>query len=682
MTGEKYTVSGTPEATVVGEYSVSLKLDKNYCWSDETLDDATVSWAITQKPIAVPLGGNYTSNNNEITVSNIDTSGKYYTINGTYKATAIGDYSFKISLIDKVNTKWADGTTDDKTISWSITNGTCGSNVGWQLYDNGKLVIKGEGAMSNYSSTSMPWYSKIDSITSIVVENGVTSIGNNAFYGCNKATSITVADSVTSISQSAFSGCSSLESITLPFVGSTKDGTSYTNFGYIFGTSKYSNNSTYVPASLKKVVITGGTTIADYAFYGCSNITSIKLPDSVTTIGSYAFRGCTGLTSIEIPESVTTIGDYAFYGCTGLTSIEIPKNVTTIGSAAFYNCTGLTSIEIPENVTSIGSSAFYGCTALTSIEIPENVTTINYNTFYNCTGLTSIEISENVTSIGSSAFYGCTALTSIEIPENVTTINYNAFYNCTGLTSIKLPSTLTTIDNSAFYGCTGLTSIIVESGNSKYHSSGNCLIETESKTLILGCKNSVIPSDGSVTTIGQYAFCGCTGLTSIEIPESVTAIDHYAFYGCTGLTSIEIPESVTTIGNSAFQGCTGLTSIKIPENVTNIGQYTFNGCTGLTSIEISESVTTISDYAFYGCTALTSIEIPESVTAIGYQAFYGCSNLTSVTFKATDGWWYSSSNTATSGTAITVSDASTAATYLRSTYSSRYWKRSVAEQSV
>ncbi len=212
---------------------------------------------------------------------------------------------------------------------------------------------------------------------------------------------------------------------------------------------------------------------------------------------------------------------------------------------------------------------------------------------------------------------------------SVTAIGDCAFYGCTGLTSITIPNSVTKIGSGAFEGCTALESIAVDSENKTYHSKDNCLIETATNKLVLGCKNSIIPN--YLTTIGNGAFFDCTGLTSITIPNNVTTIGNSAFYGCTKLTSITIPNSVTTIGNGAFNNCTGLTSITIPNNVTTIGHTAFSYCTGLTSVTIPNNVTTIGDYAFYGCTKLTSITIPNSVTTIGYSAFFGCTGLTSVT---------------------------------------------------
>ncbi len=200
------------------------------------------------------------------------------------------------------------------------------------------------------------------------------------------------------------------------------------------------------------------------------------------------------------------------------------------------------------------------------VVIPDCVNSIGNSAFSNCYGLTSIEIPSSVTSIGEFAFFYCRSLTSIEIPSSVTSIGDYAFRDCSSLTSIEIPSSVTSIGYMAFSYCSGLTSITVASGNTKYHSAGNCLIESVSKTLILGCKNSVIPSDGSVTSIGSSAFRDCSSLTSIEIPSSVTSIGGSAFEGCYGLTSIEIPIGVTSIGYGAFEGCYGLTCV-IFENV-------------------------------------------------------------------------------------------------------------------
>ena len=201
--------------------------------------------------------------------------------------------------------------------------------------------------------------------------------------------------------------------------------------------------------------------LGDYAFYGCSGLTSLTIPSSVTSIGNKAFHGCCGLTSLVIPSGVTSIGDKAFHGCCGLTSLVIPSGVTSIGDEAFYGCSGLISLTIPSSVTRIGWSAFEGCSGLTSLTIPSSVTWISGEAFSGCSGLTSLVIPSSVTSIGKSAFSGCSGLTSLTIPSSVTSIGDKAFCDCSGLTSLTIPSGVTSIGHYAFSGCSGLTSIYV-----------------------------------------------------------------------------------------------------------------------------------------------------------------------------------------------------------------------------
>ena len=409
------------------------------------------------------------------------------------------------------------------------------------------------------------------------------------------------------------------------------------------------------------------TSIGRKAFYYCKGLTSITIPNSVTSIGEDAFRDCTGLTSIVVAEGnnaydsrnncnaiIETSTNTLIYGCK---NTVIPNSVTSIGSDAFNGCSGLTNITIPNSVTSIGEGAFEDCSGLTSIEIPNSVTSIERNAFSYCYGLTSITIPNSVKSIGYGAFEYCTGLTSIKIPNSVTSIGAFAFHGCSGLTSITIPNSVKSIGYRAFEDCTGLTSITVETGNTKYDSRDNCnaIIETATNTLIAGFQNTTIPN--SVTSIGEHAFEGCSGLASITIPNSVTRIGELAFDGCTGLTSITIPNSVTRIGNEAFSYCYGLTSITIPNSVTSIGgnafRYcyrlqsvefnaknctymgnssypVFEDCTSLSTVTIGENVKNIPDYAFCYCTGLTSITIPSSVTSIGEDAFHGCTGLKTV----------------------------------------------------
>ena len=361
---------------------------------------------------------------------------------------------------------------------------------------------------------------------------------------------------------------------------------------------------------IEKVVIENGVkNIGNYAFYGYSSLISITIPNSVTSIGEGAFSGCFWLTSVTIPNSVTSIGEGAFMKCSTLTSITIPNSVTSIGESTFYGCSGLTSITIPNTVTSIGSSAFYGCSNLTSFTIPNAVTII-----------------------GSSAFYGCSRLPPVTIPNTVTSIGESAFYGCAALKKIFNNSSLSMSKGSSDHGRIAYYADVVYNNVS---TEGDFRIYKDSKGNSYVCdyfgadKSITLPKD--VYGIADFAFKGCTGLTSVTAPNSVTSIGNSAFYGCKGLTSITIPNSVTSIGNSAFRDCSGLTSITIPNSVTSIGIYTFYSCSALTSVTIDNSVTNIEDYAFSGCSSLTSITIPNSVTSIGRDAFSNCTGLTSIT---------------------------------------------------
>jgi hypothetical protein len=445
----------------------------------------------------------------------------------------------------------------------------------------------------------------------------VTAIGGSAFYGCSSMTSITIPNSVTSIGNFAFTGCTGLSSIKVANDNPYYD--SRNNCNAIIETT-----SNKLIAGCKNTVIPNTVTaIGSYAF-SRGGLTSITIPNSVTSIGDGAFNGCSGLTSITIPNSVTTIGDRAFYGCTCLASIDIPNSVTSIGDDAFTGCTGLTSIKvsngnskydsrnncnaiiesasntliagcqntiIPNSVTSIGSYSFYGCSGLTSINIPNSVTSIGNGAFLGCSRLASVTIGNSVTTIGHSAFDGCSSLASIDIPNSVTSIGSYSFNGCSGLTSIDIPNSVTSIGNSAFSYSSGLTSIVVSSGNPTYDSRNNCnaIIETASNTLIIGCMNTVIPN--SVTSIGNGAFFGCSGLTSVTIPNSVVSIGNLAFADCSSLTSIIIPNSVTSIGDEAFHGCNGLTEIySLALTPPPIYYYTFTGCYSATLYVPNESV--------------------------------------------------------------------------------------------
>ena len=362
------------------------------------------------------------------------------------------------------------------------------------------------------------------------------------------------------------------------------------------GTNKYTG-TVMIPST----IIYGGktynvTNIGYYAFYKCTGLTSVSIPNSVTSIEDVVFYDCSGLATITvesgnsvydsrnncnaiikkssntlivgckntvIPGSVTGIGNEAFNGCSGLISVNIPNSVTWIGSSAFSRCSGLTSVTFGNSVTSIGNNAFDGCSNLTFIAIPNSMITISTGAFENCS-ITSVTIPNSVKYIDSRAFYNCTDLMAVDIPKSVIRIERDAFSYCSGLTSITIPESVTNIDASAFTGCSGLTAITVESGNSVYDSHNNCnaIIEKASNTLIAGCKNTIIPE--SVTNIGNYAFYAC-GLTSIIIPVSVTNIGTYPFARNQSLTSVVSKiEEPFAIGSNAFNNIASTCTLTVP----------------------------------------------------------------------------------------------------------------------
>ncbi len=390
-----------------------------------------------------------------------------------------------------------------------------GDNL-WWTFSNGKLTIGGSGSMPDYSRTNQPWYSLRSEITDVEIQDGVTSIGNCAFYDCSNLTGITIPNGVTSIGSGAFYLCTGLTEITIP------DGVTNIGWGAFYGCSGLTEIT--IPDSV--------TTIGDEAFCGCRGLQSITIPDSVTSVGVRAFYCCTGLTEITIPDSVTSIGSGAFDGCRGLTEITIPSSVTDIGDSAFYNCTGLHEIAIPDSVTNIGWGAFSGCSGLQTVTIGNGVTSIGNAVFSDCSGLTSIAIPDSVTSIGELAFCNCQTLTSVTIPDGVTSIGTYAFCYCTGLSSIVIPDSVTSIGDYAFTGCTGLTDVYylgteAQKNEITIGSSNNNLLnaawhylnaQTVSKSLTLEGKIKVnfyaVVSDDALADEDSYALITFNGVTT------------------------------------------------------------------------------------------------------------------------------------------------------------------------
>jgi len=567
--------------------------------------------------------------------------------------------------------------------SENVKSGTCGTNLTWTLDDEGTLTISGTGAMTNWSWFSdKPWYDYADSIIKVIIGDGITSIGEEAFSGCGNIVYVRIPETVVSIGREAFSNCSSLKSIRIP----------------------------------EKI-----TTIEYRTFGGCHSLTEITIPDSVTTIGMYAFMYCTDLKEVTVPESVTSIGDSAFADCTNLVKIILPSNLSEIDNYMFKNCINLASIAIPDKVTAIGNYAFSNCTGLTSITIPDRVAKIGQSVFFQCTNLEMIMVNESnkmfsndengvlfnknkttllqypiarsassytipngVTIIERAAFYDCKNLDSVSIPDSTARICEYAFWGCNKLIEITIPKSVTNIGNSAFYN-TGVTIVCHEgsfaesyakNNNFNYYYMGQDIKELGGacgETLTWSLINGVLTISGSgkmtdwssdsdlpwydvrsslksvvikdgVTNIGNCAFQNCTTINKVTIPESVVSIGEFAFYNCGGIESVYV-SGIVAWCNMSFNGASGsplsngadlysdnkkVELLVIPDSVTTISEYAFYNCSSLVEVTFSDSVTSISRCAFSECENLESVKIGKNVDFIGESAFEACENLKEV----------------------------------------------------
>jgi len=402
-----------------------------------------------------------------------------------------------------------------------------------------------------------------------------------------------------------------------------------------------------------------------------TTVTYYGITFSVTSIGESAFDGCSGLTSVSIPNSVTSIGDHAFFYCSGLTSVTIPNSVTSLGFQAFGNCSGLTSVTIPNSVTSIGGYAFSYCSGLNDVyTFIDDPTTISVgDNVFNRYPSDYTERTLHVP-VGSVSTYQASAEWSeyfgsiVEMEQVIEFADETVKQLCVANWDTNGDGELSTTEAAAvtYLGTVFKSNRRITSFEELQYFTGLNSISLDAFSGCTGLTSVTIPN--SVKSIDEWAFSYCSGLTSIDIPNSVTTIGQHAFSACAGLTSVDIPNSVTEIGGSAFYGCTGLTSVTIPNSVTSIGQYAFSGCTGLTSVivesgnpkydsrnncnaiietatntlimgckasVIPNSVTSLGVQAFGSCSGLTSVTIPNSVTSIGESAFSGCTGLTSVT---------------------------------------------------
>ena len=527
----------------------------------------------------------------------------------------------------------------------------CGETLDYSFDTRlGVLTIYGTGKMDDWTEADAPWLNlqRGQTLRQVVIADGVSSIGDNAFSGCDTLEKVTIADSVTSIGEGAFENCEKLTSVTLPRelrrIG----------FGAFFSCRSAKFNA--LPQNL--------VTIDTVAFYGCEKLTELEIPASVTTIGYGCFASCSNLRVITvadgnenftvengvlynrdktlllqapgalaekviIPDSVAVIGNNAFDGCYRLPEVTIPTGVQRIGTYAFNGCEGLRKVTVPSTVTEIGNSTFAYCTFLEKIfvdadnqvyadvdgalyskdgthflQLPgafpgdfvmaDGVTEIAPYAFAGCSRMRSVTLPDSVQTLGSNTFKGCTSLSDVEIPAAVKGIPTRAFWGCTGLSQMTIPKGITSIGGGAFAQCTVLKQVNFEEGT-------------------------------SLTSIGSGAFHACKSLTHMDLPESVRFIDELAFDECTALTSVTLPRGLTSIPFACFYRCEKLQSIRIPASVTEIGNIAFYTCTELEEVTIPKAVQTIGDFAFYKCGNLSNVIIENDAVSIGAYAFYACS---------------------------------------------------------
>ena len=344
-----------------------------------------------------------------------------------------------------------------------IASGTCGAkgdNLTWTLTKNGTLTISGSGEMSNYSNSATgrdaaaPWSAYQEQIIMVVLESGVSSIGNYAFSNCAMS-SVAIPQSVTSIGHSAFSKCTALTSITIP------KGVQKIAGGTFYGC--YSLESVVLPESLLSIDDRFGRG----AFESCG-LKSVTIPNSVTSIGSYAFSSCDELTSVIIPVGVRSIGSNAFSYCNSISSLTIPSSITEMETLAFCWCENLTSVEIQDGASTIGEWAFYGCYNLTNVTIPQSVTNIGSAAFYFCNNLSNVVIPKGITRIEYWSFSNCSSLTNVVIPEGVTNLGWDAFQDCSALTDVTIPESVISIEDACFDGCSNLSNVHYGGSKSKW----------------------------------------------------------------------------------------------------------------------------------------------------------------------------------------------------------------------
>lgn len=501
----------------------------------------------------------------------------------------------------------------------------------WTLDDNGVLTISGNGAMESYSSSaSLPWGTNIKSV---VIENGVTGIGNYAFSDCAALTSVTVSDSVTRIGSSAFYNTA--------WYNAKPDGLVYA------GKVAYKYKGT-MPSGTSVTLKSGTKGVGGSAFYNCEGLKSVTIPASVTNIGVSAFYNCESLTDVRISDLAAwceidfpsgtsnplCYADSLFVNNERVTDIVIPEGTTRIGDYAFKGFSGITGVVIPDSVTSIGIYAFDSCECLRTVTLGLGITEIGDYLFTGCSSLSSLIIPEGVTKIGDYAFSG-SGLRKVYIPDSVTVISFRAFGN---------------VSYFVIYCCNGSYAELYARQNGykcfvldyNYKRLDDGTVEL---TNYIGEEKDVAVPDSffgrKVSSLGNWLFDYCGEIESVELPECLTNIGEGAFYNCHSIKTVITGGKVRTIGANAFEKCIHLEQINLGSKLETIGDEAFYDCRRLKALDIPATVTSIGEEAFTNCRSLQSLVIPKGVqklgdsNSVGFGMFENCKSLKEITIPST-----------------------------------------------
>ena len=470
----------------------------------------------------------------------------------------------------------------------------------------------------------------------------VTAVADKGFENNTNLTTITLPESVKTVGNKAFYGCSKLSAITF----------------------------------------NGQTAIGDEAFRNCVSLINISLPEGLKTIGDRAFQGANSITQIEFKDGIESIGAFAFMDCKALTAVRLPNTTKSIGTSAFENCIKLTYASLGDNLTSLGNSAFRNCSVLTEISIPGTTVTIGEKAFQDCKTLALATLNSGTTTIGGFCFDGCSELLSMTIPGTVQTIGGGSFNGCTALASLTFGNSQDSIEIPQFTDSPLKTLRI---GRNLTYTYSNTLSPFRNRTTL----RRVLFTGDNVTNVYNYLLDGCTGITTISLPESLVTINGYAFRNCSSLPEITLPSALSSIGSHAFDGCSSIERLTINNSdkaltlgtdnsmffdspikslyvgrdlsytvnsytyphehapfarqkgliemefsdagyITEIPAYFIYGAEQLPSLSLPSSLNNIGDYAFYANSSLPAVILPDNVTSVGQSAFSNCSAMESI----------------------------------------------------